>query len=95
MKGSEIAKTNIAIALLEGKYLPKDEQKAIVLLSDAAKGNDYRALFELGYCYECGIGVGKDLNKANYYYESGEKASKAIGYSMFDREYFKRVFKRV
>lgn len=95
MKGSEIAKTNIAIALLEGKYLPKDEQKAIVLLSDAAKGNDYRALFELGYCYEYGIGVEKDLNKANYYYESGEKASETIGYSMFNREYFKKFFKRV
>lgn len=95
MKGSELAKTTIGIALLEGKHLPKDEKKAFELFLGAAKANDYRALFELGYCYEYGIGVEKDLYKANYYYELGEKASKPMSFAALDRENFKRIFKRV
>lgn len=94
LNGSEIAQTNVGIMFMEGKYVQKNEKKAFELFSQAAKNNDYRALFELGYCYEYEIATKKDLNKAKYYYELGEKKAKLAGRTVFDLEYFKAVIKR-
>lgn len=67
------AYNNLATLYLEGKGVPKDNQKALELLEKAAKANNPQAQFNLGVLYGWGEGIQKDKLKS---YENLTKAIK-------------------
>ena len=59
------AKTALAELYLRGSdVLKKDEVKAVALLREAADGGDPRAMDQLATCYDKGIGIAVDHQKA-------------------------------
>lgn len=60
-------KFNHAVALL--RYAPKKTKKAVAELKKSADGGHVPALFNLGYCYETGAYVKKDIKRAREYYK--------------------------
>ena len=56
----------------EGQYgLPQNYNKALELWHRAGELGHSGAYFNIGTSYEDGRGVGRDEQKANYYYELG------------------------
>ena len=54
--------------------MPKDYHKAVEYFTKAAELGDFEAQYNLGVCYEEGLGVPKDLNKAiNWYKPAAEQ----------------------
>lgn len=61
-----------AVALL--RYAPKKLKKAVALLKKAADGGHVPALFNIGYCYEAGAYVKRDVKRAREYYKRAATA---------------------
>ncbi|MCD8296977.1 MAG: sel1 repeat family protein [Prevotella sp.] len=72
-KSSELGYANsqyeFAISLMEARGILKDIPFAISLLEEASEQNNPQALFKLGLCYENGIGVSKNIDKAKELYK--------------------------
>ena len=66
-----------------------DPEKAVALLKKRVKKKDAEAMWILGLCCEYGIGIEKDLERAESLYEQSREKGNEIG------EFFaeKRVFK--
>lgn len=54
-------------------YLAKDYKQAVYWYKKAAEQGFAKSQYNLGLCYEKGIGVKKDLNKAKYWYDKAVK----------------------
>lgn len=74
----KLAKLKKNLKTIEGKfeygaallnYVPKKQRKGLKLIREAAKANHTPALFNLGYCYEMGIRVKRDLKRARELYD--------------------------
>jgi TPR repeat protein len=65
-KGNPIAQNNLGLLLLE-KGLDADKDKGVYYLTQAGKINP-TSIYDLGYCYEHGITVEKDIEEANRLY---------------------------
>ena len=76
---------------LSGKNVLRDVNKSFVLFKKAADLENFKACFELGYCYETGLGTQMNLEEANRWYDIAEKLAIACGWDMFDREHFKEI----
>lgn len=92
--GSEKAQYNLAREYQMGENVNKDLEKAYFLFKKSAELGDYRSWFDLGYCYENGLGVQCNYLEAERCYEKGEETAKKYGFSSMDREFFKSVIKR-
>ncbi len=46
----------------------KDYAKAVEYFTTAAEGGHAEAQYRLGWCYQYGFGVSKDLEKARYWF---------------------------
>ncbi len=68
-KGNEKAKTKLAWLLLSGIGVEKDVDRAVAILEERIRVWDADALWILGICYECGIGVEKDFEKSRGYFK--------------------------
>ena len=58
------AKRELAIRLLEGKGMQKNEEKAVALLAECVAHRDIHAMLTLGKCYAHGKGVEPDSERA-------------------------------
>lgn len=58
------AKRELAITLLEGKGVQKNEEKAVALLADCVAHGDLHAMLMLGKCYAHGKGVEQNSERA-------------------------------
>ncbi len=91
--GSEMAQFALAYMYRTGRLLPKDEKKAFELIRQASLSGEHQFLFELGYCYEHGLGVAENFEEAQKYYAQGEKIARQKK-STFTLEFFKKTLKR-
>ena len=62
--GDAEAKTDLALAYMNGAGVEKDVTRGIELLREAADSGSARAQLHLGLCYDSGEGVKKDANLA-------------------------------
>ena len=69
---------NLGCLYKYGKYVKQDLPKAIALLKEGGEKGDPDAYFELGDCYERGIGVPQSYEKAYTYYKKAPYYGKAI-----------------
>jgi hypothetical protein len=67
-KGHMVAQFNLAQMCSEIQTKPKQRQAAIWWSKAALQGDKY-AQANLGYAYECGNGVKRDVRKAKHYYK--------------------------
>ena len=56
-----------------GQYVKQNERKAAHLYRVLAQRGNAEAMFRLAYCYECGIGLKKNAEKAEKYYKKAEE----------------------
>lgn len=61
--GDARSSCNLGIALLIGEIVPKDNKKAIELISNAADKNFKHCQYELGYQYYLGENIEQDYKK--------------------------------
>jgi len=83
----KINKTTISHGniLLNGRVVPKDAARAVVLYKKAELQNNSAALNNLGTCYEQGNGVDKDVNRAIIYFKRAAAAGSADGVANLKR----------
>lgn len=62
--GSSDAMVLLAALHMEGRGVPRDQQKAIALFRQAAAMQNADAMYRLGICYEHGAGVPQDMAEA-------------------------------
>lgn len=67
-RAANTAEGQYAYAAAIASYMPEKSKKAVKYMKRAADGNNTAALFNLGYYYELGAYVTKDLKKAQSYY---------------------------
>lgn len=80
--GSSDAQADLGFSYLYGLQeagISQDAASAIPWLRKASDQNNDRAAFNLGFCYECGVGVPKDEEKALHYYYIAANAGNAQG----------------
>ena len=63
------------------------------MIRQASLSGEHQFLFELGYCYEHGLGVDENFEEAQKYYTQGEKIAQQKK-STLTLEYFKKTIKR-
>lgn len=68
-RGDEDAKLKLAVKMVNGQGVQRDPAKGRHICDQAAKSNNPRAEYCLGYIYEKGLGVKPDLKKAREWYE--------------------------
>jgi TPR repeat protein len=73
-RGAQDAQAGFGLALVSGQGAPADLAKGRHLCNQAAKVNDHRAEYCMGYIYQHGLGVTLDAKKARFWY--GLAASK-------------------
>ena len=79
-KGDNKAKTELAWYKLSGcGGVEVDEEGAIALLTERVKDDDPEAMWMLGICYEYGIGVDQDIERAEMLYRESKKSGNKIG----------------
>jgi len=69
--GHEKAQYEMGVLFLNGKWVEKDESKALEYFQLAANQNYPEAYYQLGYCYEHGYGTERDLKYAAKMYHKG------------------------
>ena len=79
------AEVNLGNILLNGRAVPKDAARAVVLYKKAELQNNSAALNNLGTCYEQGTGVEKDVNRAIIYFKRAAAAGSADGVANLKR----------
>ncbi len=88
--GHKIAQCILAICYQTGQGVQPDYSKSVNLLNSLVDRKYYMACFELGYCYEKGIGVTKNKNESQRLYQLGEKLAPEQGWKYYTTEDFKR-----
>ncbi|WP_147820093.1 SEL1-like repeat protein [Salidesulfovibrio onnuriiensis] len=73
LAGNASSQYNVGIFLYNGYGVQKDKKEALVWMEKAANKNLPKALTFMGYMYETGEIVGKDLTKAKEYYQKAVK----------------------
>lgn len=64
---------NLSLDLLQGKNMPKDEEKSFTLNAEAARLGDRDAILAMGWYYLGGVGVARDLDKARKWYRKSAR----------------------
>lgn len=70
----DTAEGQYAYAVALATYAPEKSKTAVKFMKQAAEGNHTAALFNLGYYYEVGAYLPKDLKKAKTYYARAAEA---------------------
>ena len=79
-RGDEKSKTKLAWLKLSGCGGAKvDEDGAIDLLEERVKDKDSDAMWMLGVCYEYGIGIEQDVERAEMLYKQSRESGNKIG----------------
>ena len=78
--GNNEAKTKLAWYKLSGcGGAEVDKEGAVALLEERVKDKDVEAMWMLGLCYEYGMGVEQDLERAEELYEESSDGKSVIG----------------
>ena len=78
--GANEAKTKLAWYKLSGcGGAEVDEDGAVALLEECVKDKDLEAMWMLGLCYEYGMGVEQDLERAEELYKQSNDGGSEIG----------------
>ena len=78
--GDNKAKTKLAWYKLSGRGGAEvDEEGAVALLEERVKDKDVEAMWMLGLCYEYGMGVEQDLERAEELYKESSDGESEIG----------------
>ena len=78
--GDEKAKTKVAFFKLTGLGgVEVDEDEAVVLLKERAKDGDNEAKWMLGLCYEYGMGIEQDIERAESLYQQSKEGENIVG----------------
>ena len=78
--GDNEAKTKLAWYKLSGcGGAEVDEEGAVALLEERVKDKDIEAMWMLGLCYEYGMGVEQDLERAEELYKESGDGESEIG----------------
>ncbi len=88
-RGDESAKTKLAWLKLSGLGGAEvDEDGAVALLEERVKDKDSDAMWMLGVCNECGIGIEQDIERAEMLYQqSNERGNKIGAFFVSNRDY--------
>ena len=76
--GDESAKTKIAYYKLSRRDR-FDPNEAIALLEERVKADDSKAMWMLGICYEYGVGIDKDTERAELLYRQSSETGNSTG----------------
>lgn len=85
------AQSKLADIYANGRDVTVDMQKAITFYEKADAGGDVVATFSLGYCYESGKGVARNIAKAKELYNSAQCRGYE-GWSGYHKEFMNRNF---
>ena len=78
--GDESAKTKVAFFKLSGRGgAGVDAERAIVLLEERTKEGDCEAKWMLGLCYEFGILMEQDVDRAEVLYQESYEGGNVVG----------------
>ena len=78
--GNDDAKTKLAWLKLSGLGGAEiDEDDAVVLLEERVKERDGDAMWMLGVCYEFGMGIEQDVERAEALYKQSSERGNEIG----------------
>ena len=78
--GDNSAKTKLAWLKLSGlRGAEVDEDGAVVLLEERVKDRDGDAMWILGVCYEFGMGIEQDIERAEALYKQSSERGNVIG----------------
>jgi len=79
-RGEESAKTKVAYYKLSGLGGAEvDADEAVALLEERAKDRDWEAKWMLGLCYEYGMGIEQDVERAEKLYAESCEAGNDVG----------------
>ena len=79
-RGDESAKTTLAWYMLSGYGgADVDADGAVALLEERVKDRDAEAMWMLGVCYEFGIGIEQDIERASRLYNQSKAGGNEIG----------------
>ena len=79
-RGEESAKTKLAWYMLSGLGgAAFDAKGAVALLEEKVKDKDAEAMWMLGVCYEFGIGIEQDIERASRLYNLSKAGWNKIG----------------
>ena len=85
--GYEKAKTDVAFYKLSGTGGAEyDEKGAVALLEERTEKKDHEAEWMLGLCYEYGMGVEQDINKAELLYKQCSRGKNLVGRFLLERD---------
>lgn len=73
LKGNPKDQLNYALHFYNGDICEKNYIEAVKWFKLAANGNESDAFYYLGICFEKGLGVSKNINRAQYYYNEAYK----------------------
>ena len=89
--GNNEAKTKLAWYKLSGcGDAEVDEEGAVALLEERVKDKDVEAMWMLGLCYEYGMGVEQDLERAEELYKESCAGESVIGEFLAKNEEYER-----
>ena len=78
--GDAKAKTKVAFYKLSGLGgVEVDKEGAVVLLEECAKDGDNEAKWMLGLCYEYGMGIEQDIERAALLYQQSSEGGNVVG----------------
>ncbi len=78
--GDVKAKTKVAYYKLTGLGgVEVDEDEAVSLLEERAKDGDNEAKWMLGLCYEYGMGIEQDIERAELLYQESKEGGNVVG----------------
>ena len=79
-EGDKKSKTKLAWLKLSGcGGAEVDEEGAVALLEERVKDKDSDAMWMLGMCYEYGMGIEQDIERANLLYKQSKESGNEIG----------------
>ena len=86
-EGDESAKTKLAWLMLSGLGCADvDEDGAVVLLEERVTEGDGDALWKLGVCYEFGMGIEQDVERAEALYRRSSERGNERGKSFVEHD---------
>ena len=78
--GDSSAKTKVAYYKLTGLGgVEVDAEGAVALLEERAKDGDNEAKWMLGLCYEYGMGIEQDIERAELLYQQSSEGGNVVG----------------
>ena len=79
-RGDESAKTKLAWYMLSGREgADVDTKSAVALLEERVKKGDAEAMWMLGVCFEFGLGIERDIERASMLYSQSKNGGNEIG----------------